>query len=382
MNSIAKLSLLVLGMLSSRVLGDEGSCQTLEEIACGTTEHGAFSIFCQLMYTDFPQMGLDLKLDGSTWTVFMPTDEAFQKYESVLEPIFETHSNLFWQTDFAGLNIIAYHFHNGYAYYKKHLYCSELITMSTGETSRHKCAGGQKYQKGQGNHDEESGLPFPKFLKYDIEFCNGVVHVLDGIMLPVNYDQESGISLFDDITNNAEDVVVTAGGIIPVEEDGEDEATGVGDDDEGNDDATPEEHLQSAADHEHEMEMVDECVVPEAVYAVVNKFKVRTDQNCVDDWKVASNNNAKGARTSEPGALRFDIIGLSDTEYILYELYKDEVAYYDRHLFTEHFQDWYVVRQRCVVEEDAVFAKQYVDNTYDDSTFFSPFCAGADITIN
>ena len=80
--------------------------------------------------------------------------------------------------------------------------------------------------------------------------------------------------------------------------------------------------------------------------------------------------------------LRIDIIGLTDTEYILYELYKDEVAYYDGHLFTQHFQDWYQVRQRCVVEEAAIFAKQYVDNTYDDSTFFSPFCAGADITIN
>ena len=54
--------------------------------------------------------------------------------------------------------------------------------------------------------------------------------------------------------------------------------------------------------------------------------------------------------------------------YNLYELYKDEVTYYDGHLFKEHFQERYQVRQRCVIEEDAVVGKQYID-----SSFFSPF---------
>mmetsp|Transcript_26218 Transcript_26218/g.61609 ORF Transcript_26218/g.61609 Transcript_26218/m.61609 type:complete len:377 (+) Transcript_26218:71-1201(+) len=374
MKPFSTISLLALGLFSSTVLGDDEECKTLEEIACGTTEHGAFSIFCQLMYTDFPQMGLDLKLDGSTWTVFMPTDEAFQTYQSVLEPIFQERSNLFWQSDFAGLNIIAYHFHNDYAYYSSDLYCKQLLTMSTGETSRHKCDAGFRYQKGQGNHDEDSGLPFPKIIETDIEFCNGVVHVLDGIMLPKNYDQESGIDLFDDDDDRNAAVVdgfVTVGGIFPIV------GAGADDDEGGSDDATVEDELHSISD----LVQQEECVVPEAVYAVVNKFKIRMDENCIDDWKAASNNNAKGARMSEPGALRFDIIGVTETDYILYELYKDEVAYYDGHLFTEHFQNWYQVRQRCVIEEESVFAKQYVDNTYDDSTFFSPFCS-TEINVN
>lgn len=370
MKSFTNFAIFALGLLSPRVLGDDAGCQTLEDIACTTTEHGDFSIFCQLMFTDFPQMGLDLKLDGSTWTVFMPTDQAFQAYQSVLSPIFETRSNLFWQTDFTGLNIIAYHFLNGYAYYKRYLYCGELIAMSTGEESRHKCERGFRYQKGQGNHDQDSGLPFPKIIKSDIEFCNGVVHVLDGVMLPRDFDQQSEISVFDDDQNTVPDkTFVTAGGIFPVG-------------DMENDDGTAEDQMH-AIEHEIEKEAMaqEPCVAPEAVYAVVNQFKIRMDENCVKEFKDASNSNAKGARASEPGALRFDIIGMTETDYILYELYKDEVAYYDGHLSTQHFQNWYVVRQRCVVEENAIFAKQYVDNTYDDSTFFSPFCS-TDIDIS
>jgi len=72
-----------------------------------------------------------------------------------------------------------------------------------------------------------------------------------------------------------------------------------------------------------------------------------------------------------------DIIKLSDVDYMLYELYHDEVSFFEGHLFTEHFKNWYTVRERCVVSEEMVFPKQYVDNAFDNSTFFSPFCAGS-----
>lgn len=345
----AHFLVLALSLLSSKVLGQ--GCQSLEEIACSTTEHGDFSIFCKLMFTDFPLMGLDLKLDGGTWTVFMPTDSAFDTYEPVIKPYFTLESNMFWETSFDGLNIMSYHFHNGYTYRRSDLYCQELIKMSNGDHSRHKCLSGSRYQNGGGNHGDH-GLPNPKITKFDIEFCNGVIHVVDGIMLPGDYDKNT-VTLID------ESAPADTGSISDT-------------------DSIPDEDLSDYdSDHDHVHYSEGGCEVPEQVYAVVNQYRIRTDDNCVEEWRKACNNNANGARIAEQGALRFDIIGVTETEYILYELYHDEIAFFEGHLFTEHFRDWFTVRQRCVVYEEAVFPKRYIDNTYDDSTFFSPFCTSS-----
>lgn len=351
MKTITSSLFLALGLLSSQASCVRG-CSSLADVACGTTEHGEFSTFCDLMFTHFPSMGLDPKLDGSTWTVFMPTDAAFEAYSEVLDPIFETTSNLFWETDFAGLNIVAYHFHNGDAIALQDLECSGLTTMSNLEESRHKCNGeDERIQKGQGNHDEH-GLPLPNIIKSDIEFCNGIIHVIDGVMLPKNFDEAS---------LPAEAAAFSSG-------DDNDEETGGATDDttgamEGDDGSWEKSESEQG------------CIEPEAVFAVVNKFTIRNDNNCVGDWLEASNKNALGARTSEKGSLRFDVIGVSETEYILYELYTDEIAFFEGHLFTDHFQDWYRVHQRCKVFESSVFPKGYVTNTrLDGGSFFGNFC--------
>lgn len=265
--------------------------EKIEDIACGTPSLGDFEVFCQVLFTDFPSMGLDLKLDGSTWTVFLPTDGAFDKYSTILEPLIgesSRTSNLFWETHHAGLNLMAYHFHNGDAFRVSQLECSELLEMSTGESSRHKCLKGERYQKGQGNHMVE-GLPFPKIIKRDIEFCHGIVHIVDGVMLPSDFEDAA-------LTFNSNgDLVVDPN--VPItmveEEESSEEFFGTNGD------------VSNDFDESMDTESAEGCVEPDVVYAVVNRFQIRRDNNCVEDWVEATKNNAIGARTKEKGALRF-----------------------------------------------------------------------------
>merc|ERR1711865_1294211 len=71
--------------------------------------------------------------------------------------------------------------------------CSETLTAITGDTSRTKCDKGHgvdlKHQNGAGNTKQES---LPTITDTDIEFCNGMAHTLDHLMLP-RYLEEHGI---------------------------------------------------------------------------------------------------------------------------------------------------------------------------------------------
>jgi hypothetical protein len=52
--------------------------------------------------------------------------------------------------------------------------------MTNGEDSRTVCKGDAIYQKGGGNTDDA----LPQIISADIVACNGVVHVVDNVMLP------------------------------------------------------------------------------------------------------------------------------------------------------------------------------------------------------
>ena len=83
--------------------------------------------------------------------------------------------------------------------YYKDLNCSDLIPMGTGEDTRTICVENSPvYQKGAGNtrksttadEDDSDGLHvggLPQFLTTDISACNGVLHIIDTVLLPKNY---------------------------------------------------------------------------------------------------------------------------------------------------------------------------------------------------
>ena len=70
--------------------------------------------------------------------------------------------------------------------------CGEKLNMFNGDDSRTKCKNGNMYQTGTGNlpgnhDDEDDRSPIgPQIIDPDdpIEACNGIIHVLDGVMLP------------------------------------------------------------------------------------------------------------------------------------------------------------------------------------------------------
>ena len=61
--------------------------------------------------------------------------------------------------------------------------CGDLLTMATGKSTRTICKrdnGFILYQKGDGNSDNNK----PQVIKSDIDACNGIIHVVNKVILP------------------------------------------------------------------------------------------------------------------------------------------------------------------------------------------------------
>lgn len=71
----------------------------------------------------------------------------------------------------------------------------------------------------------------------------------------------------------------------------------------------------------------------------------------LDEFLDGLRRNARLSLADEPGCLRFDIHRSVDDphRFILYELYADESAFFDAHRGTEHYAEWRIVAERCVV---------------------------------
>ena len=138
------------------------------EIIC---EDEDFSTLCAAL----TQTGLDIPLgDGdSTWTLFAPTDAAFGLVpEQLASDIFESDSNL--------SNVLLYHAVAGKEIFSHELYCTWTITMANQRDTRTVCVNGQFFQKGAGNSREM----MPQIVRANTEACNGVIHVVDEVILP------------------------------------------------------------------------------------------------------------------------------------------------------------------------------------------------------
>ena len=120
-----------------------------------------------------------LDSDGS-YTAFLPTNDAFElfgaiKLEEILADTFGELSKL-----------LLYHIANG-IYYENQLGCGlELESLMETDvrftTDYHTtiCLGDGKYQVGNGNLI----MTWPLIIDTDIETCNGVVHIVDNVIIP------------------------------------------------------------------------------------------------------------------------------------------------------------------------------------------------------
>jgi transforming growth factor-beta-induced protein len=105
------------------------------------------------------------------WTVFAPTNDAFEVVEDTIASLDEETI----------LDVLLFHVVANEVLDSNSLICGDLVEMANGKESRTKCDDGTlTYQSGGDNID---GLE-PAFVQVDIIACNGVIHVVDNVMLP------------------------------------------------------------------------------------------------------------------------------------------------------------------------------------------------------
>ena len=130
------------------------------DIACA---EGAFSILCTLLQDSAL---LDDLSDG-LWTVFAPSNAAFDdappfSSDTDIEEVLLGHVVANAEINFEDLE------------------CKKLIEMTNGKNTRTVCKNGITYQNGRGNDDDRR----PEIVESNIMACNGIVHVVDQVILP------------------------------------------------------------------------------------------------------------------------------------------------------------------------------------------------------
>jgi uncharacterized surface protein with fasciclin (FAS1) repeats len=109
------------------------------------------------------QTGLDVALDqDGPWVIFAPTDHALNGLG---------HLSLTQRR-----NLLLFHVAEGPA----PLVCAELVNMVNGADTRTVCSGAHTFQKGGGNPRSD----MPKIVGLNRMACNGVIHVIDGVLRP------------------------------------------------------------------------------------------------------------------------------------------------------------------------------------------------------
>ena len=152
------------------------SCQTAYEVICTTNGLGEF---CNLIN----EVGLTdtLSSTDSDLTVFAPLDGAVQSLRNEIGT--GNTDELF--------DIASYHIYDSGAVYMSDVRCASLLRMTTGLDSRTICTGGvPTWQKGGGNTDDGK----PLLVDVDKPACNGVVHIIDRVLLPYGSSYNVDIS--------------------------------------------------------------------------------------------------------------------------------------------------------------------------------------------
>ena len=157
----------------------------IAEIACSTN---GFNILCQAL----EKTGLYDNLNNLNdhFTVFAPGDSAFR---DILNDHLHYDDIQHCPLDVLK-QILLLHVRVNDVIYKDGLEdrCGDLLRMASGDDTRTVCEHHENYgkkifQKGGGNSDNGK----PKIVTFDIDACNGVIHVVDQVILP-RYVHENG----------------------------------------------------------------------------------------------------------------------------------------------------------------------------------------------
>ena len=120
-------------------------------------------------------LGDTLSSNETSYTVFAPVDSAFDSLPSELLDAVIADPMLVEST-------VLYHAIPGEVLYATDLACGRRYTMANGVESQYICREGESsFMMGVGNTEDA----MPRVISTDIGACNGVVHLLNGVMLPV-----------------------------------------------------------------------------------------------------------------------------------------------------------------------------------------------------
>jgi len=155
---------------------------SITELVCDSPD---FNYFC----ASLTATGIAEKFDdySGKYTVFAPRNSAFKHLgDAAIEYLMQPDN-----VDLLS-KVLAFHTVEDQIIYSHDLTCQETIKMANGKDSRSVCRKQKLYQKGSGNSVEY----LPEVVEVDIETCNGVIHVVNQVML-FDYPEELGIPLKD-----------------------------------------------------------------------------------------------------------------------------------------------------------------------------------------
>jgi len=179
-------------------------CKTIPEILCETA---IFDSFCQML-TDSDLIDLFEDADAQ-WTVFAPTNAALDNVDldEILSnttkpaPTVINHGGFVFRlprlqtpqeaieaiedTEDALIDLLLFHLIPDHVIPGSDLSCDDILVMETGGTTTISCGpDATKFITGNGN-DELLEISVT-----DVNACNGVIHVLDGILIEGAEDEE------------------------------------------------------------------------------------------------------------------------------------------------------------------------------------------------
>jgi uncharacterized surface protein with fasciclin (FAS1) repeats len=135
------------------------------ETACSLPD---FTTLCQLLGV----FELEETLSDGTWTVFAPTNDAFAAVSDVVAGLDPA----------VILDVLLFHAVPDQVIMSSDFVCDGFITMANGQDSQTLCdeEAGSIFQVGEGNSPDA----YPQVDPADIPVCNGVLHVVDNILIP------------------------------------------------------------------------------------------------------------------------------------------------------------------------------------------------------
>ncbi|MGR6919874.1 putative quinol monooxygenase [[Actinomadura] parvosata] len=90
------------------------------------------------------------------------------------------------------------------------------------------------------------------------------------------------------------------------------------------------------------------------MFVVIVHLQVRPGR--LDAFRQGIETNARASR-QEPGCLRFDVLRSEEDphRFVLYEIYRDQAAFFTEHRAAPHYAAWRRVAEECVTEHHNTF---------------------------